>query len=140
MCLVGLAIFVPDQTPSMLPVFTAPTLYDPVKDWPSLEKVKGVSSTEVDLDKGLVTVGYETKDVKPEALAENIRNAGYDCTVQEVLSPEQYKKVSGQDINKAASVKSGCCAGKDTQVSAKKGCCGDKADCGMKENRMPCNK
>jgi copper chaperone CopZ len=83
----------------------------------ALEKTKGVSTTEVDVDGGWVIVGYDTKNVKPEVLAENVKKAGFDCAVYEVLTPEQFKKVTGRDIGQ--------------QAAAKKGCCGGKGECNM---------
>lgn len=87
----------------------------------SLEKVKGVAATEVDVEGGWVIVGFDTKNVKPENLAENVKKAGFDSTVHVVLTPEQFKQVTGRDIG--------------TQADTKSGCCGGKGGCGM--NRKP---
>ena len=75
----------------------------------SLETMKGVSSTEVDVEGGWVIVGYETKNVKPDNLVENVKMTGFDCSVYEVLTPEQFKQVTGRDIGKQAAAKQGCC-------------------------------
>src|SRR4051794_24663752 len=54
----------------------------------ALEKLSGVAVTEVDVDGGWVLVGYDTKAVKPEALAEKVKEVGFDSTLNQVLTPE----------------------------------------------------
>jgi periplasmic mercuric ion binding protein len=83
----------------------------------SLGKMKGVAATEVDMEGGWVIVAYDTKCIKPESLAENVKKAGFDSTLHEVLTPEQFRQVTGRDIG--------------MQASAKPGCCGGKGQCGM---------
>jgi copper chaperone CopZ len=76
----------------------------------ALQSVKGVAATEVDLARGCVMAGYDSKLVAPEKLAQKVASAGFGSTVQAVLTPEQYKKISGHDIcTQAAS--GGCCCG-----------------------------
>jgi len=75
----------------------------------ALQGIKGVASTEVDLDGGRVIVGYDTKTVKPEVLAENVKKAGFDSTVQAVMTPEQYRQNTGRDMGAGAITPSGCC-------------------------------
>jgi copper chaperone CopZ len=84
----------------------------------ALEKLKGVAVTEVDVDGGWVIVGYDTKAVKPEALAEKVSGAGFGSNVHVVLTPEQFKQITGRDIGKKASPSGGC------------GGCGTKGGCG----------
>ncbi len=74
----------------------------------ALEALKGVAVTEVDVDGGWVIVGYDTKTVKPEALAEKVRMAGFDSRVQKVLTPEQFKQITGRDVGRNASPSGGC--------------------------------
>ena len=74
----------------------------------ALETLKGVANTEVDVEGGWVIVGYDKKTVKPEALAEKVRMAGFDSRVQEVLTPERFRQVTGRDIGKNASPSGGC--------------------------------
>ena len=81
----------------------------------ALEAIQGVAVTEVDVEGGWVIVGYDTKTVKPEALAEKVRTAGFDSRVQEVLTPEQFRQVTGRNIGKNASPSGGC-----------GGCCANK--------------
>ena len=78
----------------------------------SLETLKGVAVTEVDVEGGWVIVGYDTKSVNPELLAEKVHGAGFGSTVQEVLTPEQFKQITGRDIGGKAASASGCCGGK----------------------------
>lgn len=85
----------------------------------ALESVKGVAGTEVDIEGGWVIVGYDTKSVKPESLAEKVNVAGYGSKVHVVLTPEQYKQMTGADFGKKP-VLSGC------------GGCGSGGGCGAK--------
>lgn len=83
----------------------------------ALEAIQGVAVTEVDVEGGWVIVGYDTKTVKPEALAEKVRTAGFDSRVQEVLTPEQFRQVTGRNIGKNTSPSGGCggcCANKQS--------------------------
>lgn len=73
-----------------------------------LESVKGVAVTEVDVAGGWVVVSYDTRDVKPEILAEKINGAGFDSNVHRVLTPEQYRQMTGRDIAKKVSAAKGC--------------------------------
>ena len=77
-----------------------------------LETVKGVAVTEVDLEGGWVIVGYNTKAVTPDALAESVRKSGFSSAVYAVLTPEQFKQTTGREIGKAAAAGAGCCGGK----------------------------
>jgi copper chaperone CopZ len=88
----------------------------------ALEAQNGVAVTEVDVEGGWVVVGYDTKTVKPEALAEKINLAGFVSNVHQVLTPEQFKKITGRDIGKNASPSGGC------------GGCGTKGGCGSNKN------
>ncbi|HBA72024.1 MAG: heavy metal transporter [Geobacteraceae bacterium GWC2_55_20] len=74
----------------------------------ALESLKGVAVTEVDVEGGWVVVGYDTKTVKPEALAEKVNAAGFGSRVHRVLTPEQFKQITGRDIGKQASPSGGC--------------------------------
>lgn len=84
----------------------------------ALESLKGVAVTEVDVEGGWVVVGYDTKDVKPESLAEKVNGAGFGSKVHIVLTPEQFKQLTGRDIGNKASTSGGC------------GGCGTKGGCG----------
>jgi copper chaperone CopZ len=78
----------------------------------ALEALQGVAVTEVDVAGGWVVVGYDTKAVKPEALAAKVRVAGFDSNVHVILTPEQFKQITGRDITVNAATGSGCCGGK----------------------------
>ncbi|MBC8017336.1 MAG: heavy-metal-associated domain-containing protein [Verrucomicrobia bacterium] len=74
----------------------------------ALEALKGVAVTEVDVAGGWVIVGYDTETVKPQALAEKVNSAGFGSNVHQVLTPEQFKQVTGRDIGKNAEPSGGC--------------------------------
>lgn len=78
----------------------------------ALQAVKGVAVAEVDVEGGWVIVGYDTKSVKPEALAEKVNGIGFGSNVHQVLSPEQFKQITGRDIGAKATKSSGCCGGR----------------------------
>jgi len=75
----------------------------------ALQGVKGVAVTEVDVAGGLVVVGYDTKSVTPDALAEKVNGAGFASAVYRILTPEQFKQITGRDIGKKSASNSGCC-------------------------------
>jgi copper chaperone CopZ len=84
----------------------------------ALESLKGVAVTEVDVEGGWVIVGYDTKDVRPESIAEEVSGAGFGSNVHVVLTPEQFKQITGREIGMKASPSGGC------------GGCGTKGGCG----------
>jgi len=87
----------------------------------ALEDVRGVAATEVDLEGGFVIAGYDSKYAAPERLAQRVAAAGFASSVQAVVTPEQFKKITGRDLGKQ---------------SGGSGCCGSK-DCGGKEPGKP---
>ena len=78
----------------------------------ALQGVKGVAVAEVDVEGGWVVVGYDTKSVKPETLAEKVNASGFASAVHRILTPEQFRQITGRDIGKKAASGSGCCGGK----------------------------
>jgi copper chaperone CopZ len=78
----------------------------------ALESLKGVAVTEVDVEGGWVVVGYDTKSVKPDALAAQVASTGFGSNVHMVLTPEQFKQLTGRDIGAKSTPSSGCCGGK----------------------------
>ena len=78
----------------------------------ALEKQKGVAVSEVDVEGGWVVVGYDTKAVTPWILAEKVSVAGFGSQVHQVLTPEQFKQITGRDIGTKAGQNPGCCGGK----------------------------
>lgn len=77
----------------------------------ALQGIKGVAATEVDLDGGKVIVGYDAKAVRPETLMENVKKTGFDSTVQAVVTPEQYRRLTGRDVGTGAATAPRCCGG-----------------------------
>lgn len=89
----------------------------------ALESLKGVAITEVDVEGGWVVIGYDTKTVKPDALAAQVNSTGFGSNVHMVLTPEQFKQMTGREIGKNASPSGGC------------GGCGTKGGgCGSNKN------
>lgn len=74
----------------------------------ALESLKGVAVTEVDVNGGWVFVGYDTTGIKPEALAEKVKETGYYSQVVEVVTPERFKQITGRDIGQKAAPSGGC--------------------------------
>jgi copper chaperone CopZ len=74
----------------------------------ALQALKGVAITEVDVEGGWVVVGYDTKTVKPEALAAQVVSTGFGSNVHLVLAPEQFKQLTGRDIGRKAQPSGGC--------------------------------
>ncbi len=70
--------------------------------------MKGVAATEVDVNGGWVIIGYDTKDIKPEVMAEKVTVAGFNSNVQDVLTPDQFKQITGRDIGRNAQPSGGC--------------------------------
>lgn len=77
----------------------------------ALESVRGVAVTEVDVAGGWVVVGYDTASVKPESLAEKVKGTGFGSNVHVVLTPEQYKEMTGRAIGQSAALAKGGCGG-----------------------------
>lgn len=75
----------------------------------ALESVKGVAVTEIDPARGEIIVGYDTKTVEPEAVAKRVRAAGFGCDVDAVLTPEQFRRITGRAIGQNAVTAGGCC-------------------------------
>ena len=90
----------------------------------ALDALKGVAVTEVDVEGGWVVIGYDTKVVKPEVLAQKVNGTGFGSTVHQVLTPEQFKQITGRDIGKEASSSGGC------------GGCGTNGGCGTKKTKL----
>jgi len=78
----------------------------------ALELVKGVAVTEVDVNGGWVIVGYDSKLVTPESLAEKITGTGFGSRVYDVLTPKQFRTITGRNIGQGAAQSAGCCGGK----------------------------
>jgi|GEM_PF-628986 len=87
----------------------------------TLEGMAGVAGTEIDPVQGRVFILYDTRTTTPEKLAEKISETGYRSTVSEVMSPEQFKRVTGKNAGEIIFSTAGC-----------GGCGGGASRCGMK--------
>lgn len=85
----------------------------------ALGSVKGVAVTEVDVEGGVVIVGYDRASVQPENLAQRISGAGYASNLDRVLTPEQFRQIAGRDINAGTVQASGCCGMKNGGCNSK---------------------
>ena len=74
----------------------------------TLESVKGVAITEVDISSGWVIVGFERKTVSPVKLALIVEEIGYDSKVHDVVTPEKFRQVYGRDLGRSTPF-DGCC-------------------------------
>jgi mercuric ion binding protein len=86
----------------------------------TLESLQGVAVTEVDVNGGWVIVGYDTKSVKPEFLAEKVTASGFNSNVNRILTPDQFKQITGRNVGQDTTSTKGCCGG------ASGGCGGNK--------------
>ncbi|OGT97455.1 MAG: heavy metal transporter [Geobacteraceae bacterium GWC2_48_7] len=87
----------------------------------ALGGLKGVVATEVDVNGGWVIVGYDPSALKPEALAEKVKVAGFESNVHQVLTPEQFRQIAGRSIGQKKGAGAGCGSGG----------CGGPDGCGM---------
>ena len=74
----------------------------------ALAREKGVAITEVDLDGGWVVVGYDTKSVRPEVLEAKIIGAGFESKLRAVLTPAEFRQITGREIGRSALSAGGC--------------------------------
>lgn len=88
----------------------------------ALGSLKGVAATEVDIDGGWVIVGYDDSALKPDILVEKVKGAGFESNVYQVLTPEQFRQITGRNIGQIKSAGSGC---------GGSGGCGGPGGCGM---------
>lgn len=77
----------------------------------ALQAKRGVASVEVDVDGGWVVVGYDSKKIKPEVLASTVSGLGYRSRVAELLSVEQFRKITGRNPGERMTRKTGCGGG-----------------------------
>lgn len=73
-----------------------------------LQSQKGVAATEVDLESGLVLAGYDSKQTAPEKLAQAVQSTGFYSQVTQVITPQQFRSITGRDLGGKA-VAGGCC-------------------------------
>jgi periplasmic mercuric ion binding protein len=84
-----------------------------------LQRQKGVTSVEVDVEAGRVIAAYNSKVTKPEILAGVVTGLGYGSTVLQVLSSEQYRAITGRSLPMRTAMGGGfggCCNKKGQTV------------------------
>lgn len=75
----------------------------------ALKEKPGVASVEVDADNGGVAVAYDTKVIKPEILAGTVTALGYESSIVQNFSAEEYRAVTGRDVASHSPAKTGGC-------------------------------
>lgn len=78
----------------------------------ALDSQKGVAVTEVDIDGGWVIVGYDKKEITPQRLAERVKGTGFYSQVTQVLTPDEFRRLTGRNVGQNPAQGSGCCGGK----------------------------
>ena len=58
----------------------------------ALESLKSVKIVEVDEERGWVIVGFDTKTVRPEDLAEKANSTGFGSNMHVVQIPEKFRQ------------------------------------------------
>jgi len=71
----------------------------------------GVAGVEVDAAKGRIIVGFDSKRIKPEALAATVAGAGYGSSVERLLTPDQYRVMTGRLPGRGSGKKADCSCG-----------------------------
>jgi copper chaperone CopZ len=85
----------------------------------ALQRQKGVTSVEVDVEAGRVIAAYDSKVAKPESLAGAVTSLGYGSTVLQVLSAEHYRAMTGRSLPMRTAMgggRGGCCNKKGQTV------------------------
>jgi copper chaperone CopZ len=85
----------------------------------ALKRQRGVAVTEIDVEGGWVIASYDSKIVKPEALSDLVNKAGFNSRIQTVLTPDQFKNITGRSIGLQAAG-GGCCGNKGGGCGSKK--------------------
>jgi mercuric ion binding protein len=76
----------------------------------ALQTERGVAAVEVDVVAGRVVVAYDSKAVKPEALAATVTGLGYGSSILQNLTGEQYQAATGRNAAQTAKPAGcGCC-------------------------------
>ncbi|WP_298272376.1 heavy-metal-associated domain-containing protein [Geobacter sp.] len=64
----------------------------------ALKAQEGIASVQVNVDAGRVVVGFDSKRIRPETIAERVTGTGYGTSILQVVTPEQYKTMTGQSL------------------------------------------
>jgi copper chaperone CopZ len=75
----------------------------------ALKEKSGVASVEVDVDNGGIAVAYDAKAAKPEILADTVTVLGYENSILQNFSADEYRAVTGRNVASVSSEKSGGC-------------------------------
>ncbi|HEX8960531.1 MAG TPA: heavy-metal-associated domain-containing protein, partial [Geobacteraceae bacterium] len=62
----------------------------------ALQARRGVASVEVDVQGRRVTVGYDSKETRPEDLMVALTGVGHLSRIEKVLTVEQYRSLTGR--------------------------------------------
>ena len=71
----------------------------------------GVASVEVDLERGMVVVGYNSKKIGPDELAATVIGAGYGSRIDRLLTAPQFRSMTGRNPGEGRTGKTGCGCG-----------------------------
>lgn len=74
-----------------------------------VQRDRGVAATETDQAGGRIIIGFDSGITTPEALVQRVRESGFGATVQQVLTAEQFRRISGREMGMTASDAGGCC-------------------------------
>jgi periplasmic mercuric ion binding protein len=76
----------------------------------ALLSARGVAAVEVDVAAGRVVVAYDSKAVRPEALAATVSGLGFGSSILQNLTGEQYQAATGRNAAQIARPAGcGCC-------------------------------
>lgn len=75
----------------------------------ALQKEQGVAAVAVDEAAGRVVVGFDSKAVTPEIMANRVSATGYGCRVMLVQNIDEYRSASG-DLKAGPAARKCCCA------------------------------
>lgn len=81
----------------------------------TLKAEGGVEAVNVDVGGGQVVVGYDSKRVRPERIAEKVTGTGYGSSILQVLTADEYRTMNGRGVRAAAAgggCGGGCCPSK----------------------------
>ena len=76
----------------------------------AMQRVPGIATTEVDVPHGLVAIGFSTEVITPDALVRRVTANGFSSSLLSVVTPQQYKQVTGRDFGRKV-ISPECCSG-----------------------------
>jgi periplasmic mercuric ion binding protein len=81
----------------------------------ALQGKNGVAAVEVDVERGQVVVGYNSKKIGPDELAATVTTAGYGSRIAQVLNARQFRSMTGRNPGEVRTGRTGCGCGSSTQ-------------------------